>query len=427
MRILIFDDDPAVGRLVARIATMSGMDAAAVTTADQFALCFKIDPPEIVMLDLQLGDTDGVSQLRRLAEWEFKGSLLLMSGFDARVLSTACVLAEHLGLNIEGALEKPLRLAELEQKLAGFQPRTQPLSAERLLAAIADDELFLEFQPIVTRHPPGLKKLEALVRWQHPGAGRIAPGDFLPMAEEQPEAINALTEWVLGAAMEAYKTLAEVGIKVPFAVNISALNLCDMTFPDRLERRMREAGMSASQMCLEITETAAFKEPHATMDILSRLRLKGVQLSIDDFGIGYSSLKILRQMPFTEIKIDRSFIKDMTTSRDSRAIAESIVHLAATMEMDCVAEGIETEETAELLESLGACFLQGYFIARPMRVEAVPGWLDLWTRREQLSRNPEWQENLSDVMQIPFPAGSLKLPGGDSAAPRLALPSASTG
>jgi DNA-binding NarL/FixJ family response regulator len=158
------------------------------------------------------------------------------------------------------------------------------------------------------------------------------------------------------------------------------------------------------------------------MDILSRVRLKGMQLSIDDFGTGYSSLKMLRQMPFSEIKIDRSFVNDATTSRDSRAIVKSIMDLAANMEMGCVAEGVETEETADLLERLGACDMQGFLIATPMPVEAVPAWLAIWM---QAGTAPSQSHARSSAPELAMVAGageaadaSAGLPpetGGDAA------------
>ncbi|HEY3849194.1 MAG TPA: EAL domain-containing protein [Acetobacteraceae bacterium] len=377
-RVLVFDDDAAVGRLAVRVATMSGMDATAVTDADSFAQRLRTEPPQVVMLDLQLGETDGVEQLRLLAERRYGGVLVLMSGFDARVLSTARALGQSLGLKVEAVLEKPLRVAALETVLRRLRTAGQSPSAERLLEAIANDELVLDFQPVVGRKPKVLKKLEALVRWEHPTSGRIPPGEFLPMAESNTGIIDALTDWVVGAAVEAYQVLAELGISVPLAVNMSTQNLHDLTVPDRLEQRLRAGGVPARHLCLEITESAAFKDASLTMDILSRIRLKGMELSIDDFGTGYSSLKMLRQMPFSEIKIDRSFVSDATTSRDSRAIVKSIMDLATNMEMGCVAEGVETEETAELLEQLGVCDMQGFLIARPMPVEAVAAWLAIW-------------------------------------------------
>jgi DNA-binding CsgD family transcriptional regulator len=117
------------------------------------------------------------------------------------------------------------------------------------------------------------------------------------------------------------------------------------------------------------------------MDVLSRIRLKGIALSIDDFGTGFSSLKLLRRMPFTEIKIDQAFVRDITTSRDSQLIVRSIIDLATNMELGCMAEGVEDAETADLLEQIGARELQGYFIARPMPIESIPAWEGMWTRR----------------------------------------------
>lgn len=379
MRVLIFDDDDAIGRLVARIATMSGMDAMAVTDAGAFSESLRDDPPQIVVLDLQLGGTDGVEQMRLLADRQYTGTLVLMSGYDARVLGTARAVGKSLGLKVECVLEKPLRVTELEEVFEHLRSAGESLSIERLLTGIANDELLLNFQPVVTRNPRTLRKLEALVRWEHPDLGRIPPNDFLPMAESNVAAMDALTNWVIVAAVEAYQVLVELGTGVPIAVNISPQNLHDLTLPDRLEQKLRAGQMPPGHLCLEITESAVFKDVSRTMDILSRMRLKGMQLSIDDFGTGYSSLKMLRQMPFSEIKIDQSFVGDVTTSRDSRAIVKSIIDLAANMEMGCVAEGVETEATADLLEQLGVRDLQGYLIARPMLIEEVSAWLAVWT------------------------------------------------
>ena len=378
MRVLIFDDEASIGRLLVRVATMSGMQAFAVSDAGTFAERLQMDQPQLILLDLQLGDTDGIVQLRRLAAERYTGALVLMSGFDTRVLSTARTLAQDLGLKVEGVLEKPLRLAELEQMFERLQSTSQVPTAEQLREAIRNHEMSLEFQPVVTRQPNVLKKLEALVRWDRPAAGRIAPSVFMCVAERDRATIDALTEWVLGAVVEAYKVLGESGISVPLAMNVSTQNLHDLTLPDRIEGRLRAGGMPTQSLYVEITESAAFEDAARTMDILSRLRLKGIQLSIDDFGTGYSSLRLLQQMPFSEIKIDRSFLVDMSTSRASRAIVKSIIDLATNMEMDCVAEGVETEEIARLLEQLGIRNLQGYLIAKPMPVEAVPAWLAIW-------------------------------------------------
>jgi CheY-like chemotaxis protein len=248
MHVLVFDDDPAVGRLVVRVAIMSGMAAVAVTGADAFAEHLWSDPPQVVVLDLQLGDTDGVEQMRVLADHHYTGALVLMSGYDARVLDTARAVGRSLGLRLEHVLEKPVQVAELEQVLGRLQSAGQSVSAERLLEAIANDELALDFQPIVTREPNVLKKLEALVRWEHPVVGRIPPGEFVPVAESDITTIDALTEWVVAAAVEAHQVLAELGVSVPLAMNISTQNLHDLTLPDRVEQCLRVGGTGESHL-----------------------------------------------------------------------------------------------------------------------------------------------------------------------------------
>ena len=378
MRMLVFDDDAAVGRLVMRVATLAGLEATAVTQPEAFRQSLAEAPPQVILLDLQLGVTDGVEQLRYLAEQHYGGAIVVMSGFDARVLAATATVAKNLELNIAATLAKPIRVAELEEVIERLKSVRQPISGDELLAAIRDNDLSLEFQPIVRWRPRALNKLEALVRWDHPEFGLISPADFLPLAETNRATIDALTDWVIGAAVEAWGILRELDVNVPITVNVSTLNLHDITLPDRLARRLAAAGMPAEKLCLEITETAASRDTARMMDILTRARLKGIQLAIDDFGTGYSSLKALRQLPFSVIKIDRSFVSDMTTSADSRAIVKSIIGLAANMNMSTIAEGVETEETAELLEHMDVDALQGYLIARSMPVEAIASWRALW-------------------------------------------------
>lgn len=378
MRLLVFDDDEATGRLVSRVAILQGIEASAVAEPEAFRASLHRAPPDLIALDLQLGCTDGIEQLRYLAEQQYRGTIVLMSGFDTRVLATAAALARDLGLSVETSLEKPIRVAQLEELLERLKAAQRTLSLDRLLEAISNDELSLDFQPIVARSPRALRKLEALIRWEHPSLGRLSPDRFVPLAESDVAVIDALTDWVIRAAVESYRVLADCEIRVPIAVNVSPRNLHDLSLPDRLEKQLREAGMPPQHLCLEVTESAAFADAPNTMDILTRVRLKGMQLAIDDFGTGFSSFKLLRQMPFSAIKIDRAFITDLAVSRDSQAITKSIIELATNMDMESIAEGVETEDVAVMLEALGIRGLQGYLIARPMPVELVAPWFESW-------------------------------------------------
>jgi len=304
MRLLVFDDDAAIGRLIVRVATMAGLDATAVTDSASFRRSLSDTPPHVIILDLQLGATDGVEQLRYLADQRFAGSIIVTSGFDARVLAATATVAKNLDLKIAATIAKPIQISELEEVIERLRWARQPLSAENLLTAIREDQLSLEFQPIVSRGTRVLNKLEALVRWDHPTLGQIPPCDFLPFAETNREVIDTLTDWVIGSAVESWQVLRQLSANVPITVNVSTLNLHDLALPDRLARRLAEAGMPTEQLCLEITETAASRDTTRMMDILTRARLKGFELAIDDFGTGYSSLKALRQLPFSVVKID---------------------------------------------------------------------------------------------------------------------------
>ncbi len=377
-RLLVLDDDAAIGRLVGRVARAAGFVPAITAEPSAFHREIAAAVPQVVALDLQLGTSDGVEQLRALAEHHYPGAIILMSGFDTRVLATARSLAVSLGLRVVAALSKPLEIQELRETLRRLRSQTAPLDPERILQALREDEMVLEYQPIVTRLPRGLRKLEALIRWRHPDLGRVEPGRFIPLAEGHPATAAALTDWVIARAAADYLRLRAHGVAVPIAVNMSPRAVLDLTFPDRVEQTLRSAGMPGHQLCIEITETAALQELGTAMDVLSRLRLKGVQLAIDDFGTGSSSLTLLRQLPFSVVKIDSSFVADMTTSRDAQAIVRSIIDLTRNMELENIAEGVETEETAVLLEKLGVDMVQGYLIARPMPPDEIPAWLDLW-------------------------------------------------
>ena len=383
MRLLAFDDDPAIGRLVVRVAVMAGLEASAVTTQAMFRSAMSGAPPAIIVLDLQLGATDGVEQLRYLAEQQFTGAIVIMSGFDARVLSATASVARHLNLHVAATLTKPIQITELEAVIERLRAERESLSAENLMTGILSDDLSLEFQPIVSARDRSLTKLEALVRWDHPRLGQVPPAAFVPLAESSREIIDALTEWVIGAAIEAWLVLHELGLRVQIAINMSTLNLHDVTLPDRLARRLATSGMPPEALCLEITETAASRDTAHMTDILTRVRLKGIELAIDDFGTGYSSFKALRQLPFSTIKIDRSFVADLTTSSDSRAIVKSIIDLAANMGMSTVAEGVETEATARLLEQMKVDALQGYLIGKPMRAAEFQALLQAQSAQPQ--------------------------------------------
>jgi EAL domain-containing protein (putative c-di-GMP-specific phosphodiesterase class I) len=375
VRALIFDDDPALCRLYSRVAAEAGFTPCSAESRAEFDQEFRDAVPELVVLDLHLGETDGVEVLRFLSTTGYVKPIILVSGADQRVLTTTGRLARDLHLNIAGVLAKPARISDLRDAFGAAYAAIQPLSLERLRAAISADELELEFQPIVDAHSRRPVAVEALVRWAHPTLGRMSPDRFVPMAERDPACITALTDWVVTASARAAAEMERAGAPLPVAINISAYNARDLGFPERLQSIARSMQVDPGRFCVEVTETAAFGDPLHTTDVLLRLRLKGVALAIDDFGTGYSSLSALKQLPFSMLKIDKSFVLDLLTSRDSFAIAKSVADLAKNMGLETVAEGVENEETAKALTEFGVDQLQGYLISYPLPLPRLLVWL----------------------------------------------------
>jgi EAL domain-containing protein (putative c-di-GMP-specific phosphodiesterase class I) len=321
-------------------------------------------------MDLQIPDVDGVELLRRLAAENVSAPIVLMSGVENKVLRTIGDLGTDLGLNMRGVLSKPVRLETFRRTLEQHSAPPAVPRHEELRAAIAGDQLTLFYQPIVRLSSRRAIAVEALVRWQHPSEGLVLPDAFVPLAEAH-GVIDDLTWWVLRAALAQSARWAGEGIALPIAVNLSALNLNDDAFPDRLSALCREYGVDPAMIRLELTETATSHDAMGLKACLSRLRLKGFRLAIDDFGIGYSSLMQLRSLPFSELKIDKSFVGDMLRSEDAGIIVDAVLALAGAFRMDVVAEGIETEAQLAALAKRGAVTGQGYLISRPAPAEDI--------------------------------------------------------
>jgi len=395
MRLLILDDNLRIATLVAALARAQGWEAETASTGSEFQALYLARVPDGIMLDLQLGNSDGVEQMRFLRASQFLGAMALMSGFDPHVLSSARELGQSFGLRITSVLEKPARAARVREVLkeieAGVMSRAPDAAGEQSRAAIASaignidpseiasalarGEMALHLQPIVSAESGEVVQLEGLIRWHSPQYGTIPPSQFVPVAEQKDAVIDQLTFCVVQTALNHYLHLTREGFAVPIAVNVSGINLRSLDFPDRLAALVASANAPPSAIALEVTESVAMLGLDTIADVLTRLRLKGFALAIDDLGTGFSSLRALKQIPFSEIKIDKSFIADVVQSKESYAIVTSIVDLARRMNLICVAEGVENHETAQLLSNLRIDRLQGDYYSPPMALEDLVKWL----------------------------------------------------
>ena len=396
-RLLILDDDPLVGCTMQFIAEDLGLESCLVSTAMAFFAQLDAWQPTHIALDLIMPDMDGVQVMKRLAEGGCRARIILTSGVGARVLDAAGRSAAEHGLDIAGVLSKPFSAADLRQLLAGAPlapPHAAPatvstraaapllteLREAELRRALDANELRVVFQPKVDCTDARLTGFEALVRWLHPEFGPIPPDRFIPLAEAS-GLIAALTERVLALALQWFAPLCHDstsltgGRQLSLSVNLSAKAFNDLDFVDRLARRCLQLQLVPERLILELTETSAMDNPVASLGLLTRLRMKGFHLSIDDFGTGFSSMLQLVRLPFSEIKVDKSFVMTALQSQESRAVVKSVVDLGRSLGLRTVAEGVETAEVLAFLAEIGCDQAQGYHIARPMTGDATLQWM----------------------------------------------------
>lgn len=380
-RVLIIDDDKRICRLIKRVADGLGIESLAIDDPELFESSYIDYKPNVILMDLQMPKLDGVQLLRKLAAQSAEAAIILLSGMDKSVIETTADLGKSLGLNMVGVLGKPMDIDDVKEMLGKqFNIAKQrsadsiELSADELLRAIDSNELLVYYQPQLSLESGKLIGVEALVRWQHPEHGLVFPDSFIPLAESSEELIGLLTYKVLETALRDDKARCEQGLELNLSVNLSAKLLSDLSLPDKVQSLLDNHNFDPNRLILELTESGAMKDPTLTMDILTRLRLKNIRLSLDDFGTGFSSLVQLYRMPFTEIKVDKSFVMKAATDKEAAAIARITIDLGHSLGLDVVAEGIEDKQTYDWLKDLGCEIGQGYFISRPVSTDKLFEW-----------------------------------------------------
>ncbi len=388
--VLLLDDDPFMLGMQSRMLRSMGYPMIGTAGSAEVALTrLRNDPQavDVIICDLNMPDIDGIEFLQRLAASPFRGNVILLSGEGARIMHTVQKLIGGR-LLILGALEKPagreaLRaLLDCWKPVAAAMPAAAPRSfdAAEVHAANRQRQWVLHYQPKVDLKTGAMAGTEALVRWEHPSAGLVYPDRFIGVAEDC-GAIDALTEWVLQEAVEQQARWRGTGLEIHMAVNVSMQNLRAPDFARRASALVSNGCGSSRDVMLEVTESRLIDPSPVPLENLVRLRMQRFGLSIDDFGTGHSSLAQLRDVPFTELKVDRGFVHGARHNQIIRPMLEGSVGIARRLGMQSVAEGVETEDDWHFLREVGCDFAQGYFIGRPMPSERIPVWLDHWRER----------------------------------------------
>ncbi len=394
LRVLLVDDDEFVLEFVADMLQALGIENVRRASDGKEALAAIQHrfPPQVLICDLNMPGMDGVEFLRHLAERGFEGAVILSSGEDKRVVKTVESLVQAHQLRFLDTLKKPIEesaLVDALMPLAGAVPGTgkyapiQMLTPGEIREGLDRGFLDVFFQPKVAVRERRVVGAECLARWRHPERGLLSPVTFIAVAEQY-GLIDELTVAVFRKAIGYLGEWARQGhgLKVAMAVNISMSNLDQLELPEIFDDIVREAGVEPSRVTLEITESRLMNDLAKSLEIIARLRLKGFGLSIDDFGTGYSSMEKLKQLPFTELKIDRAFVFGAAKDDAARAILESSVRLGRKLNMKIVAEGVETQEDWDIVAASGCDEVQGFFATRPMPAEEFVRWKDMWESRQ---------------------------------------------
>ncbi|HVL01396.1 MAG TPA: EAL domain-containing response regulator [Dongiaceae bacterium] len=363
--------------------------------------CFRHSstPPAVVVLDLELPGMDGIEVLQRLGEERHRPAIIVASAADEVLISAVATMVEALGVPLLGAFRKPVPAAALRAALASFgrfdngplhgaAPITE-IDPLELRQAIQAGQIQPFYQPKISLQQGTLAGLEALARWTDSQGRSIPPSRFIALAEQH-GLIGELTLALLRQVLRDMGSWQQRGVQPPVAINLSATSLVDRNLAGDIIQQVQAMAVSSRQVTFEITESALVADLASALATISRLRLKGFGFSIDDYGTGFSSMQQLSRFPFTELKIDRTFVHGAPQREQLRTILQSAIDMGRRLGITTVAEGVETEAELHLLKAMGCRQAQGYLIARPMPAQQVADWI------------PQHANAIAQLCQPPF-------------------------
>jgi EAL domain-containing protein (putative c-di-GMP-specific phosphodiesterase class I)/CheY-like chemotaxis protein len=386
--VLIVEDSPCQTNYLAELCRASGLSKLAFAENGRLALELIEQSKatfDILICDLEMPDVDGIELIHLLAQRKSSVALIIVSSREQSLISAVELMAVTQGLDVLGSIRKPIPQNELEQLLQKYKEKAPKgkkkqaalraaLSVEDIETALGQHQFVLHYQPKLFMDNGLLNGLEALVRLQHPQSGLYYPGDFIELCEQN-GLIDQLSFEVITMALQQLIDWNRQGFAPRISVNLSGRSFANTAFMQNVMQLITHTAISPSDFVFEVTETEVISNMGEALVFLSRLRLLGFGLSIDDYGTGYSSIKQLSQIPFNELKVDRSLIDGISTKPHLQVIFESTLSMCNKLGIDLVAEGIEKRKDWEFLQSAGCHIAQGYYISPPMPSYAIVNWV----------------------------------------------------
>ncbi len=385
-RILIADDSRAIRSYLRELLeSLDLRDIGEAQNGGEAMEAMASRPAQILFCDLNMPGMDGVELLRELARRSERLSVVLISSMEGRLRFGVSRMASELGLDVLGVLGKPFNPEDLIEALSRYQPDSQDpdpniarFSQDDLSEALKARRIEMHYQPQVRIADNRVLGFEALVRVSDKQGNLVSPSEFIEMSESTGQ-IHRLSHLILEASLRQLGMWNRMGYNFSVSINLSAATLSKLDLPEHVEAIARNRGVSPRQVTIELTESQ-LDTGAELYDVMSRFRMKGFGLSIDDFGTGDSGLSRLRSMPFTELKIDQQFVTDCTRDDDLRSIVNNSIQLGHELGMVVVAEGVQQAEEWELLRNIGCDIGQGYLLSRPLAAAEAINWSHQWDR-----------------------------------------------
>lgn len=390
--IVIIDDSQAILMLVKTMLSRMGFERITEMTSAHKALDFIARNPDdiyMVLTDLRMPDVDGMGVLRRLGEMNYPGTVAIISEMDKRIISLAADIARNHKLRLIGCISKPIQLDDLtalvdkaELLFSNHQPDDNQLTLSDIRHAFDQGWVVPYYQPKVSIANMEVKSVEALARIKLPGeVNAVTPCRFLPTVQEA-SLLPDLTARILHLAAKDFDQLKSLlGPNVKLGLNLSPDELQDTFLADVIEGIWHDAGYENQDLILELTEEKSIQN-NEQLECLNRLRLRNFGLSLDDFGTGFTNINQLRNLPYTEVKIDRSLIINIHRDSFCQAIVTGLADISQQLEITLVAEGIEQfNELKYLMKNHPQLVLQGYLVGMPRPLETLGAWFKSWQRQ----------------------------------------------